>query len=1040
MCADSLTHSLTAPFDSAHIYCECCVQIQSMSSFLDCLSPSAPSAQQEKLLDPQHQDQHQQAREARAMSREEPLSQQARRLGLQDIPWSDTLTFYLNGTTIELHNPNPSSLLVHYIRDTAGLHGTKIGCEEGGCGACTVALTKKNGTRSVNSCLRPLCANDGMGIMTVEGIGSIKTGLSIEQQSIVENNGTQCGYCTPGWVANMHALNESKAETDTTNMSEKEVENYFDGNICRCTGYRPIMKAAFSATSACPSACPGKKSGSACHHGVGPLNSGCGGNQGQSSPMVAIEDLACGSVATLKNKAGAKCTPLGSRRNKELVNKHQLLPLRFQDPSSGSIWYRPVTFEQLCTVIRETSQASPNAQIQFIGGNTSVGVTKYLNQSAPYNTADVYDVFVDINDILELQQESYDPASRQLTVGSSRTLSELIALLKKYGNNTASSEEVDHSSVYSVTAKHLGLIANTQVRNAGSWAGNLGIFNRHQDFPSDAVLALTLAQATLTVSDMTGQLSTLTMDQFLQLPSDAFLSTTTAVSTECLIIVAVTIQESQPPSDGGRSLVTESYKICVREHNAHAQVNAGFSFVLDAPKRGSSISQPALGFQAGVNIGRGQLAARGPRRGAAVPPVCLSARIVYGGVSNKTFVATRTQQVFANAPLSSALLQQALVALQNDLLEAGGGISAGFGDPEYRVSVMQSCLYRAVLRCYGAENLPANLRSVLLPFEKPPSSGIELFDETGTGPLHKAVIKLEAKAQSTGEAKYASDEPLPAQGLCAAMVYTAQASGKIKSIDPAIALGMPGVVSFLSAKDIPGTNIVGNVALKLFLDVGDDAACIGNPVGMIIATTPQIASDAQRFVQVTYEVTASTPALITNLTDAIAQQSFYDVGVIPGTTLIECGNVDSAMQSAPFRSKGSTRTAGQSHFYMECQTAISRRNDGEFYEITCGTQNPTGVQKCVSNLLGIPNHHVTVNCPRTGGGFGGKINRSASTAAASCLAASITGRPVKIFNSRTCDMYQNSGREDMQFDYEVGYTSEVRIRQFCPSSSVRYFQ
>eukprot|EP00603_Paraphysomonas_imperforata_P007910 CAMPEP_0114426424 /NCGR_PEP_ID=MMETSP0103-20121206/7793_1 /TAXON_ID=37642 ORGANISM="Paraphysomonas imperforata, Strain PA2" /NCGR_SAMPLE_ID=MMETSP0103 /ASSEMBLY_ACC=CAM_ASM_000201 /LENGTH=1459 /DNA_ID=CAMNT_0001595389 /DNA_START=56 /DNA_END=4435 /DNA_ORIENTATION=- len=996
-----------------------------MSSFLDCLSSDSKegSPEQEKLLSGD------QTQQSRAMSRDETVPPsiqviQQRQLSINDIPWSNTLTFYLNGTTIELHNPNPSTLLAHYIRDTAGLHGTKLGCEEGGCGACTVSLTKKEGTRSVNSCLRPLCANDGMGIMTVEGIGSIKTGLSVEQQSIVENNGTQCGYCTPGWVANMHALNESKAENGTTSMSEKEVENYFDGNICRCTGYRPIMKAAFSATAACPSACPGKQSGTPCHHGVGPLNSGCGGNKGESSPMVAIEDLAVGSKS--KSKVAAKCTPLGSRRNKELVNKHQPQPLRFQDPSSGDTWYRPVTFEQMCTVIRETSQVSPQAQIQFIGGNTSIGVTKYLNQSAPYNTADAYDVFVDINDILELQQESFDVSTRQLTVGSAKTLSELMAMLNQYGNSGATGEDVDHSSVFSVTSRHLGLIANTQVRNAGSWAGNLGIFNRHQSFPSDAVLALTLAQATLTVSDMAGQLSTLTMDQFLQLPPDAFLSNSTAVTTECLIIVAVTIQESQPPTAGARSLVTESYKICVRDHNAHAQVNAGFSFVLDAPKERGGGAHGGLGYQSAVNIGRGQLAAR-PRRGASAAPVCLSARIVYGGVSNKTFVATRTQQVFANATMSSAVLQQALVALQNDLMESGGGISAGFGDPEYRVSVMQTCLYRSVLRCYGAENLPPNLRSVLLPFEKPPSSGIELFDETGTGPLHKAVIKLEAKAQSTGEARYASDEPLPAQGLCAAMVYTTQASGKIKSIDPAVALGMPGVVSFLSAKDIPGTNFVGNIALKLFLDIGDDAACIGNPVGMIIASTPQLANDAQRFVRVTYEVTSSTPDLITNLTDSIAKQAFYDLGELPGTTLIECGDVNSALESAPYRSKGSTRTSGQSHFYMECQTAISHRKDGEFYEITCGTQNPTGVQKFVSNLLGIPNHHVTVNCPRVGGGFGGKINHSTSTAAASCLASSITGRPVKIFNSRTSDMYQNSGREDLQFDYEVGYTSEGLI-------------
>jgi xanthine dehydrogenase iron-sulfur cluster and FAD-binding subunit A len=742
-----------------------------MSALFDCLNSDSKDCAPEKetLLSDDE------SRASRAMSRDDTIpallvllqqNQQQKQQSIQDIPWSSTLKFYLNGSTIELHNPNPTTLLAHYIRDSAGLRGTKLGCEEGGCGACTVALTKKEGgTRSVNSCLRPLCANDGMGIMTVEGIGSVKSGLSIEQQSIVENNATQCGFCTPGWVTNMHALNESTSEHQhqhqTASMSEKEVEDYFDGNLCRCTGYRPIMKAAFRATAACPSACPGKQSGTPCHHGVGPLDSGCGGNQSSSSSssVMAIEDLvgtatattgagATGAAATatgaVSSKDKAKCTTLGARRNKELVSQHQAQPLRFQDPVSGSLWYRPVTFEQLCTVMRDSTTADPLAQIQFIGGNTSTGVTKYLNQSAPYNTADAYDVFVDINHIPELQQESYDAATRQLTVGSSKTLSELIAMLKQHSTSTSTSTAppsepqgggVDHSSVFSVTAHHLSLIANTQVRNAGSWAGNLGIFNRHQDFPSDAVLALTLAQATLTVSDLAGQVSSLSMDQFLQLPPGVFLSQRAAEVTPltpegCLILLSVTVQESQPASPGGRSLVSESYKICVREHNAHAQVNAGFSFVLEAPSRERKGEEED--FQhARVNIGHGQLARRRPATAAAAAaaaaaPVCLSARIVYGGVSNKTFIAVRTQHVFSHATLSSSLLQQALVALSLDLADegaGGGGPSRGFGDPADRLSVMQTCLYRAVLRCYGRDNLPANLQSVLEPFMKPPSSG-----------------------------------------------------------------------------------------------------------------------------------------------------------------------------------------------------------------------------------------------------------------------------------------------------------------------------
>lgn len=112
------------------------------------------------------------------------------KLQIHDIQWSNKLTVFVNGSVVTLINPNPSDLLSTFIRDSLGLKGTKLGCEEGGCGACTVVLTKSDGEIvSVNSCLRPLCANDGLSITTVEGVGSIKAGLSVEQQRLVDKNG-----------------------------------------------------------------------------------------------------------------------------------------------------------------------------------------------------------------------------------------------------------------------------------------------------------------------------------------------------------------------------------------------------------------------------------------------------------------------------------------------------------------------------------------------------------------------------------------------------------------------------------------------------------------------------------------------------------------------------------------------------------------------------------------------------------------------------------------------------------------------------------
>lgn len=127
--------------------------------------------------------------------------------------------------------------------------------------------------------------------------------------------------------------------------------------------------------------------------------------------------------------------------------------------------------------------------------------------------------------------QAYDASSRVLTVGSAVPLTELISFLREYANlsneSTVSSQDVavvNHHSVFSVTAHHLSLVANTQVRNVASWAGNLGVFLLHQEFPSDVVLALTNAKAELSICDVYGTVSTMSMDVFLQQPGSSLVS------------------------------------------------------------------------------------------------------------------------------------------------------------------------------------------------------------------------------------------------------------------------------------------------------------------------------------------------------------------------------------------------------------------------------------------------------------------------------------------------------------------------------------
>ena len=122
-----------------------------------------------------------------------------------------------------------------------GLSGTKLGCGEGGCGACTVMVSSHDAGkvhhRAVNACLFPLYACEGTHVVTVEGLGTRRSGLHPVQRAIAEAHGSQCGFCTPGFVMSMYALLRSSAGRPT----RAEIEEAVGGNLCRCTGYRPIL-------------------------------------------------------------------------------------------------------------------------------------------------------------------------------------------------------------------------------------------------------------------------------------------------------------------------------------------------------------------------------------------------------------------------------------------------------------------------------------------------------------------------------------------------------------------------------------------------------------------------------------------------------------------------------------------------------------------------------------------------------------------------------------------------------------------------------
>ena len=154
------------------------------------------------------------------------------------------IEFRLNGKPVRLDSVSPNVTLLDWLRAN-GLTGSKEGCAEGDCGACSVAIVdlSKDGKptyRSINSCLVPLPLMAGRDIVTVEGVGCGK--LHPVQQAMVDNHGSQCGYCTPGFIMSMF---EGFYRDDL--KTSAQLDEQLCGNLCRCTGYRAIRDACFDA-------------------------------------------------------------------------------------------------------------------------------------------------------------------------------------------------------------------------------------------------------------------------------------------------------------------------------------------------------------------------------------------------------------------------------------------------------------------------------------------------------------------------------------------------------------------------------------------------------------------------------------------------------------------------------------------------------------------------------------------------------------------------------------------------------------------------
>jgi xanthine dehydrogenase large subunit len=271
----------------------------------------------------------------------------------------------------------------------------------------------------------------------------------------------------------------------------------------------------------------------------------------------------------------------------------------------------------------------------------------------------------------------------------------------------------------------------------------------------------------------------------------------------------------------------------------------------------------------------------------------------------------------------------------------------------------------------------------------------------------------------TGRSTYIDDILEPRGTLFVVPGGAPFASGKITEIDLSKVEGAPGVVTVLTAADIPGHNDFSPT------HSGDDPVLadgqvgyFGQPIFAVVAETYEQARAAVRLAEVSGE--AVDPIL--TIDDALAADS-----VVSDTYVMARGDVVSAMTAAPNTLSGQIDIGGQEHFYLEGQIALAiPMEDGDVY-LHSSTQHPSEVQHNVANILGLPAHAVTVEVRRMGGGFGGKESQPTQWAAMAALGVLKTGRPVKCRLDRDDDIIMTGKRHDIRGYWSVGFDDDGRI-------------
>ncbi|XP_055899821.1 uncharacterized protein LOC106054458 [Biomphalaria glabrata] len=583
-----------------------------------------------------------------------------------------------------------------------------------------------------------------------------------------------------------------------------------------------------------------------------------------------------------------------------------------------------------------------------------------------------YSILIDLRGVKELYSFDVSPTDH-ITLGSNWTLTNVKEFLAK---NT------DPSLPYAQTfVDHLNLTASNSIRNLGTWAGNLALKHLHPEFPSDVFTMFETVGAKLNIADGDGTTQIYSLQGFMDL------------DLQGKVIVSVVLPKFTSPAN----VAIRTLKTSHRLQQSAAYVTCGFNFVCDETNNYLVKTQPSIVIQ---------------------------------GVNRSLIHAVQTEAFLTNKQLGDpSVLKDAINTLSGELVPDSSPLTAS---ATYRKSLAIGHFYKFVL---GLCKSKCNVKYVSggPNLDRPLMTSSQQFgtDDPSVYPATKPLIKFIAGNLTSGEAKFVSDTPILNNQLYAAPVLSTQGNAKIQSIDPSVALQIPGVVRFIQASDIPGEN---NWRPKQLNEPGavqellssSQILYAGQPIGILVAEDEVTARSALYGVQVSY--TDIQPA-ITSLEEAIQKKSFFKK-----LDTITKGDAASAMAAAPHRVSGTVHSTDQYNFHLENQAAFCIPSDTGGMEVITTTQWQDGTSETVSQVLGVSESSVTIETPRLGGAFGGKVFYNMPVAGMCAVAAHLTRSPVLMNLDLHTNMRFQGKRTYYIYQYEIGFDDNGKILAIIASA------